>query len=470
MSADLNYSPLSGRCSPSSVSQEVAGKPTKPASSDKQVFQHSFQQLAGSDFVRKVAETYATQIVLIGVGLATTIGVARSLGPEGRGLYAVAMAMGMTGVQLGSLGLHASNTYYVAQNRSLLPTLVGNSLAIAFGFGGAIAATLYLVFRFAPRLAPVHGPLLVLGLVWIPLGLAYLLAKSLLTGVQEIRSYNKVELLNRILSLSLLGLLILSRRATPDLVIAAALLGTSVSLGWTYSLLKRCAHFRPRLSFQLMRAHFALGIKAYLLALFSFLLLRIDMLMVKYFLGPEQAGYYSIASTMGDYLLMLPSIIGFILFPRLSAVADRGEKLRQAEKATLGTAVVLIPLLGLAAVMAKPIVYILFGKEFLPAISPFLWLIPGILAMGMETAIVQYLNSLGYPSLLVWIWLGSTLLNIGLNFWAIPRFGISGASLVSSVSYSFVLCCVLGLVYMGRCTRPEPGTRFVADSRATEFN
>ena len=121
-------------------------------------------------------------------------------------------------------------------------------------------------------------------------------------------------------------------------------------------------------------------------------------------------------------------IIGFILFPRLSAVTDRGEKLRQAEKATLGTAVVLIPLLGLAAVMVKPVVYILFGKEFLPAISPFLWLLPGILAMGMETAIVQYLNSLGYPLSLVWIWLGSTLLNIALNFWAIPRFGISGAS------------------------------------------
>ena len=45
----------------------------------------------GSDFFHKVLETYATQISLIGIGLATTVTVARALGPEGRGLYAVAM-------------------------------------------------------------------------------------------------------------------------------------------------------------------------------------------------------------------------------------------------------------------------------------------------------------------------------------------------------------------------------------------
>src|SRR6266550_9140590 len=96
----------------------------------RNMLQDRIRQLAASDFVRKVAETYATQIVLIGLGLLTSVTVARSLGPQGRGFYAVAMAMGLTGVQLGNLGLHASNTYYVAQNRSLLPTLVGDSFLI----------------------------------------------------------------------------------------------------------------------------------------------------------------------------------------------------------------------------------------------------------------------------------------------------------------------------------------------------
>src|SRR5438445_13700555 len=108
---------------------------------------------------------------------------------------------------------------------------------------------------------------------------------------------------------------------------------------------------------------------------------------------------------------MLPAVIGLVLVPRLPAVADRGENLRRAKKASLGTALALIPILGLAAITAKPIVWILFGKAFLPAVSPFLWLIPGIFTMGMEIALVQFLNSIGYPPVVVWVWCCSTLLN-----------------------------------------------------------
>jgi O-antigen/teichoic acid export membrane protein len=399
--------------------------------------------------VRKVAETYATQIVLIGVGLLTSVTVARTLGPQGRGLYAVAMALGVTGVQLTNLGLHASNTYYLAQNRSLLPALVGNSFAVSFGLGGAIAAILGLVFHFAPRLAPVGGPLLVFGLLWIPLGLAFLLMENLLLGLQHVRLFNKIELLNRFVSLCLVGSVILARRTSPQFVFAAMLLSACFSLCWTYSVLKRLERFRPRASFELLCSHVRIGVKAYLIALFGFLLLRIDLLMVKYFLGAEQAGYYSIASTMGDYVLMLPSVIGLILFPRLSAVAECAEKLRQARQVALGTAVALLPILALAGIAARPIVRILFGKAFLPAVGPFLWLLPGIFAMGVEITMVQFLNSIGFPPIVVWVWFASVLLNVALNFWAIPQFGISGASAVSSISYSLVLFAVLAIIYKG---------------------
>ena len=453
MSTDLNNSTLIREYTEALTGQEVAKAVT--SASLRNVLQREVRQLAGSDFVRKVAETYATQVVVIGLGLITSITVARTLGPQGRGLYAVAMAMGVSGVQLGNLGLHASNTYYLAQKRSLLPTLVGNSLAVSCGLGGLIAAISWLVFQTAPRLAPVPAPLLGLGLAWIPVGLAFLLMENLLIGLQEVRSFNKVELLNRVLSLSLIGVVILSGRTTPDLVFAAALLSVSLSLGWTYSLLKRFARFRPQLSFSLLGAHVRLGIKAYFICLFGFLLFRIDLLMVKYFLGAEQAGYYSIASTMADYILMLPGVIGLILFPRLSAVADRGEKLRRAKKVALGTALALIPILSLAAITARPIVWILFGKAFLPAVSPFLWLIPGIFTMGMEIALVQFLNSVGYPPVVVWVWFCSTSLNIGLNLWAIPRFGISGASVVSSISYSLVLFAVVFIIYTGNYVEPS---------------
>lgn len=425
----------------------VAAPPERP----QKIEWHSsvrayLQQLPSSDFVRKVTETYTTQIMLLAVGLLTSITVARILGPQGRGLYSVAMAMGVIGVQLGNVGMHASNTYYLAQDGSLLPRLLSNSLAVSLGLGGGLAAFALVIFTAWPSLSPIPGPLMWLGAVWVPVGLAYLLAENLLLALQDVRSYNKVELLNRILALCLVGGVILVHRTTPESVLAAMLVSMLISIGWMGSRFVLLIDRFPRPSLRLLRSHFGLGIKAYLIALFGFLLLRIDLLMVKYILGAEQAGYYSVASTMADYILMLPSVIGLILFPRLSGIRGRKEKFRQARKVAVGTAFALAPILALAAMAAKPVVRILFGLAFLPAAAAFLWLIPGIFTMGVEIALVQYLNSIGYPQVLVWTWLLSVILNFALNFWAIPVFGIAGASAVSSLSYTLVFLAVLIVV------------------------
>src|SRR5260370_22178301 len=125
-----------------------------------------------SGLFRNVLETYGTRVLLIAVGLATTVLVSRVLGPMGRGLFAVAVVIGAIGVQFGNLGLHASNTYYVAKDRDLLPALIGNTLVISFGIGGLGALVCWVVFAFWPAIAPLQGILLVLALAWIPFGLA----------------------------------------------------------------------------------------------------------------------------------------------------------------------------------------------------------------------------------------------------------------------------------------------------------
>src|SRR5438552_2245317 len=72
-----------------------------PKVASPSVIQRGINLWRTSDFVRKVLETYSTQISLMCLGLITTVAVTRVLGPEGRGLYAVAMAIGVLGVQFG---------------------------------------------------------------------------------------------------------------------------------------------------------------------------------------------------------------------------------------------------------------------------------------------------------------------------------------------------------------------------------
>jgi O-antigen/teichoic acid export membrane protein len=83
---------------------------------------------AGTELRRNILETYGTRVVIIAATFATAVVIARVLGPTGRGFYAVATTIGAIGVQFSNFGLHASNTYYVAKDRALLPALIGNTL------------------------------------------------------------------------------------------------------------------------------------------------------------------------------------------------------------------------------------------------------------------------------------------------------------------------------------------------------
>ena len=231
---------------------------------------------------------------------------------------------------------------------------------------------------------------------------------------------------------------------------AATMAALGLSLLWVLWKLRDFLRRPVLLSLTLFRQHVGLGARAYLINFFGFLVLRIDLVMVKYMLGAQAAGYYSISETMAENMLTLPVVVGTILFPRLSGMAHKEEKLRLTTKAAFVTAALLLPITIIASVAARPLVQLAFGRSFLPAVTPFIWLMPGSFLLGVETVIVQYLNSLGYPKIIAYSWLLVTALNIGINLWAIPAYGIVGAAIVSTISYALVFVLVLTVIYAGQ--------------------
>lgn len=393
-----------------------------------------------SDFVHKVAETYATRILLSIAGLITTVMIARLLGPEGRGIYAVAMTTGLLGVQFGNLGLHTANVYLVAQAPQSLRSLAGNSLAISFGFGGLIAVVMAGVFLAYPRLISLHGVMLMLALIWIPFGLAYLLLQHLMLGSHDVRGYNLLEMVSKLLPLALIVGLIAARRTDTASLFATSLIALVLCCLWAWHRLRPRFDSDERwMSRELFLGSIDYAGKAYMVALLGFLVLRGDLFMVQHMLGAEQAGYYSIASSMADYVSVLAAVVGFLLFPKLAAMKDVRAKLRMTWRAVWGTVALLLPLILIASLLAHPLVRLLFGAAFLPAASAFVLLMPGMLFLSMHAVAVQFLNSIGFPRQVVINWAICCAANFMVNLWVIPQYGIAGASIVSSFSYLLAL-------------------------------
>ncbi len=401
---------------------------------------------AGTELRRNVLETYCTRLLVVVVTFATTVVIARDLGPTGRGFYAVAATLGAIGVQFGNLGLHASNTYYVAKDRGLLPVLIGNTLAVVFVVC-VVAALSWIGFAFWPKASPIHGTLLLLALASVPVGLAYMLTQGLLLGVNEVRAYNNIECGGKLLALMLICILAMIHGDTVELFFGATLLSVVLTFLWGLLRLRRVSTELPKLSLAAFRQSIAVGGRAYTIAFFGFLLLRVDLLMVKYMLGATEAGYYSISQLLAENTMMFPVVVGLLLFPKLSATKEKEEKVRLANKAVLVTAALMFPVVVIAALAAGPIISIAFGRNFLPAVAPFAWLMPGTYFLGIETVMVQVLNSEGFPSIIVAAWIVDTIINVALNFWAIPRYGITGASVVSTVCYFLMFLIVSAVVW-----------------------
>jgi len=399
-------------------------------------------------FSRDVAATFASRIVLVGLGVASSVITARALGPGGRGILATLGAMAGIGLQLGNLGLHASNTYQVSRDRNLLPPLWGNSRRTSWAVGAALALlTLALALAVPPVLGEIRFSLLLLAVACIPFQLLVLFGLNLLVGLGRMPLFNALEVAFRGIGVGALFVILVLLRGDIRWVLVLNLLvaagGALVVARVLRGLVRAPGGGGSRTDLALFRTSVGYGARAYTAALLAYLIVRSDMLLVNTLRGTADAGIYSIAVQAADLIYLLPMSIGMVLFPRLARQGE-GDPVF-AMKVTRHTAFLLLLLCSAAALLARPAVAVLYGPGFAPAVEALWWLLPGIWAYGVSNQIATQLASSGMPLSAVLIWIPPLLLNVVLNLIWIPRWGINGASASSSLCYLLVLGLHLAL-------------------------
>jgi antigen flippase len=410
-----------------------------------------------ADFVGKVLSTLATKGLLFVFSIAATVLVTRALGPSGRGIYALAITLSALGVQFGNFGFHSSNTFYVAKNPDLLGKLVANTLCVSLGGGSIIAALLGAAFIVWPHLAPIQGWSLALGLVGIPIGLAYLLLQNLLLGCYRVGAYNYIEIGSRLINIALILVFLMSGYISAVTAVAATVLAGAVAASLCLFLLLRGARLISP-SWQLLRTTFSYAFRAYLLAFFSFTVLKADILITKFLLGTDQTGQYSVAVNLADILCMAPITVASILFPRLSAMTDPEEKWQKTRNICYLVGGVMLGLALMVALASPLIVRMLFGPAFLPAASALAWLMPGVVFISMTGILSMYVGSISIPKKSIGVFCAMSMLNIVLNFILLPRIGIRGASIASSICY---LGCLIGILAIAFDLKRKGSRHFV---------
>jgi O-antigen/teichoic acid export membrane protein len=367
------------------------------------------------------------------LGLATAVVIARELGPAGQGLFAVAYSLTLMLVQFGGIGLTTANPYFVARDHSAIPRVVANSLWFAAGLGVLLISIGIAIKALVP--GAVEGlawtPLIV-ALAGVPAGLAALFLQSVLLGNGRMVAYNTIEVGQAALTLAALvvGLLAFDLRITGVLAVLSAARYAALA---AYLAALRTGLRPPDPA--LARRMLAYGSRIYVALLVSFLVIRLDLLLVNGYLGATEAGLYSVAATLADGMFVLPMVVGLNLFTR---VARSGEHQETAE--VFRSVAVLYGLVCLATVpLAKPAIRLFFGDDFAGATDLYYWLLPGIFSLGMLTILSQHFAGRGFPAQAMAIWFAGLALNLAINLAFLPGRGAWVASLASSIAYSVLL-------------------------------
>lgn len=406
----------------------------------------SARQMLAGGLGREIFQTVMSRGAGIALGLVTGVFVARTLGPEGRGAYFLAMTAATLLAQFGHLGLPAANTYKVAREPDLLPSLTANSVWVATTGGVTLGTGLYAFVTFSEAL-PLTSTLAGVAAVWIPFALAAMLLQNLMIGVGAVGTANIIDVGQKAATVGLLAALLLLGTVTPVSVLAAQVVTIAVAALASVATLRKRSAAPGRSSWALFRSMVAYGARSFGASVVSFLLLKADIIMVGSILGLEATGIYSIAAAMGEYFLLLPITAGTLLFPRLAAMADPLERWAIAKRFVLYASGLMGALAVIAIPLAEPLINLLYGQEFVPASRPFLILLPGAVLLSANVILNNYFAAVGMPLVTLFAPLVGLLTNVALNVILAPRWGIDGAAVATAVSYAVMLAG--GFVYAG---------------------
>lgn len=395
-------------------------------------------------FSRDVVWTLATRLLMIVNSVAAGIIVAHWLGAKGVGELAVINVAVTTIVQLGSFGLPSSNTYFIAQDRAHFRAAVVNSLLFATLVGVVLALALSVVAGLRPDwFGNVPPGLIRIASLSIPFQLVTLIGLNILLAVGKIREFNLLDLLGQSFVLvNALVVLVAFSLGLEALVKLNTLTAVLVSLVVVVLLVgagRKLLQAKWRTDAALLRRMITYGLKFHISVLAGAIIFRADLLVVNHFRGPAEAGVYSVATQFGLLLMLLPSVIATLLFPRITAEQDaHGET---TWLVTRHTALIML-VCCLAAVPVSFLLPLVYGAAFADATTLLLILLPGVYLIGLESVLVQHFNALGLPRAIPVYWLVTLVVNLVLVFALVPQFGAYGAAIASTVSYALIFALV----------------------------
>ena len=362
--------------------------------------------------------------------------IARLLGPEKKGVYSLILFLPGLMTMIFGFGLDASTIYHYGKKEISLSDLIAhnNFLVIILSFLAILSGCIVIFLGYNTYFVNIDRGYLFLALALIPLGLYSSMLKAVLRAKDEFKKLNIANFLSTLV-LGLFVLLLFLRASVGLLVfiqIGALFAGIIVLIEMT----KGSVHFSFKREPVFIRKSLLYGVKVHFSNIISYFHYRVDLIIINMLMTPLFVGYYSLAVNIAEKAWMLSQSISSVLFSRITK-EDNGDDQNSTVRISLfitfwGT----ISLLFVLTFWGGFLIPMIYGNDYLPSYPLIKLLAPGIIMLSISRILSADLAARGYPQKTIIPKLTMLLLNIVLNLLFIPKYGIGGAAMATSITYT----------------------------------
>jgi O-antigen/teichoic acid export membrane protein len=218
-------------------------------------------------------------------------------------------------------------------------------------------------------------------------------------------------------------------------VLAAIFVSNLSAALFCFYYISKLTEIKVELDYHLFLESVKFGVIPFLALVVMNMNFKADVFLIKYYLNDTAVGLYTLGVTIVDKITLLPEAIGLILFSRVTNISE-GEARKMTPLVCRFSILLSIVIGGVMFATAGFVVPLVYGSEFELSVGPLLILTPGTISLTVYIILHGDLTARGKAKITLYIFAFALVLNILLNLILIPMYGINGAAVASTVSYT----------------------------------
>ena len=405
------------------------------------------------NFAEKAYKLFQRSVIVYVTLFFTSIIIARTLGPEMMGLWSVllmlpnyAAAIGRTQIDVASVQLIASKLYPIEELSFAILTLTVTAIFIIFSL---LFWQQDLLFETIFHLFDEKKYLIYWTAISIPFDFLSLKYAYLFLATEDIKSYNRQNILTSLLSPVCASILLLLFEPRVEYLIGTLILGKFVSLIHGATLIHKKYKMICSFDLNLYKTLLTFGLKLYVGSVLSFISTYIAGLIVVLYTTPIQVAFHQIAQRRALMLGKVSSASSSLLYPRISSMSHSKNEAVSFTADVFRINLMILIIFGItAAALSYPGIFILYGSDYVGMTLPLMVFLPGIVMESSTSLFTNYFLGIkkGWTSVI--FHLSSILPQIGLLWWLIPMWEATGGAISTSVA--FMIASLVRLIMFQR--------------------